>query len=134
MEQHMTTPVQPAANSKESFQAAVVNYKQQHETLSAQRQQLEANYQQQKTQMESTLLMLSGAIVAVEQIIKNVDDEFAAAKAADDAAKVATADIKAPEPNPEQATPHPTDVLDESGMLKPLQHQPVDDFVDDLPF
>lgn len=75
-------PVSPAANSTEAFQSAIAAYKQQQEGLTGQLAQLEVNYHTQKTQMEHTLSMLQGAVVAIEQIIKNVEDE-AAAKAVD---------------------------------------------------
>ena len=70
------------ATSTESFEAAINNYKSQHDGLTQQLAQLETNYRQQKEQMVATLHMLSGAIAAVEQIVKNVEDE-AAALAAD---------------------------------------------------
>ncbi len=68
-------PVVPAANSKEAFQSAIGVYKQQHDTVVSQLAQLKQNYRAQKTQMDTASAMLQGAVVAIEQIITNMDDE-----------------------------------------------------------
>jgi hypothetical protein len=95
MEQPMSEqnqPVsQPAANSPEAITAAIENYKQQHAGAAAQLNQLEQNYQTQKKQLTDTLLMLAGAVAAMEQLTKNIEDE-AKAKAEAEAAANAPGD------------------------------------------
>ncbi len=68
----------PAANSNDAFAAAAANYRQQHAEATQQLNTLEQDYVTKKNQLQSTLLMLAGAVAAVEQIIKNVADEVAA--------------------------------------------------------
>lgn len=83
----------PAANSIEALRAAVSNYKQQHSEASAHLVQVEATYHQQKDTTGAILHMLNGALAALEQVIKNIEDE-AAATVVDALAREAEANIK----------------------------------------
>jgi hypothetical protein len=75
MEHNMSDTQTPAANSTEAFAAAVAAYRQQHAAGIQQLDTLEKNYASQKDQIKSNLLMLMGAIAAIEQLMKNVEDE-----------------------------------------------------------
>ena len=73
----MSEVVTPGANSVEAFQAAITSYKQQFDQAQTQLAQLEQNYQTQKEKLTAMLHMLSGAVAALEQLVKNVVDEKA---------------------------------------------------------
>lgn len=87
----------PSGVEMKELQDSIVQYKQQHGTITGQLAQLEVNYAQNKAIAVKTLDMLSGAVQALETLVQSINDRKAAAeKAAADAAALEPANVTDP--------------------------------------